>query len=624
MLKQAIAFVRPRWITFRLMRFMNFRKNALTSPVLGSLLSLLLLGLSACTTVSIDENTSADDTVESAIELAADQQQGGLSQESMDAGLVLPKLELDAQTLENLLVSNLASYQANWDLATSRALLAANSSKDPRVARIATLLALRKNDYASAADAAGLWRQLAPDSDDSLNMQIISQLGAGLTEQAIELLALHRKDKSLERHIKQVAGLLVRQPNEESAMAVANHYVAAEPDSSQAMLSMAYVAETFKRLDIASEWLDRALTLESGWDLAAQMKANMLRREGKDQERSAFIADYVAAHPSSVAMRINHAAELAREKQYQQALELMQVVLKDAPRNVSALSYAAALALQLEDNTLAKKYYTKALYVSPNDDDVRWSLARIAVLEKNYVKAERLYNDIVSKENYINAQLQVANMRYQTEGLKSAVNTLRALQPETEAEYVEVALTRHYLLMQDHQYDDAFGYINETLIYLPDNLDLIYARALVSAELNKVAVAEADFKAIIANKPDHANALNALGYTLADQTDRYEEALGFIEKALELRPDDAHILDSRGWVAYRMNDYDTAIEFLERAFSASPQVEIAAHLGEVFWEAGQPEKAKQVWQKSFAEDPNNPVLNKTLEKYGVSFKESSQ
>ena len=210
-------------------------------------------------------------------------------------------------------------------------------------------------------------------------------------------------------------------------------------------------------------------------------------------------------------------------------------------------------------------------------------------------------------------------MRYHTRGIKTAINTLRALEPETEAQFIEVALTRHYLLMQDHQYEEAFGSMNETLVYLPDNTTLLYARALVAAELKKIDLAEADFKSVLSSEPNHANALNAYGYTLADQTDRYEEALALISRAIELRPEDAHILDSMGWILYRMDQKAEAIEFLEKAFAVSPEIEIAAHLGEVFWESGDTERARQVWQESYDTDQKNPVLNETLERYGIDF-----
>lgn len=597
---------------------------------LSLLVCFAVLGLSGCANLpSLPQDVGQKDNPEatdSLFEAAPDQLETAEKQKNSALELALdpnlPAQDLSQELLEQLLVLNLASYQGDWGQASGSALQAAQASQDYRVARVATLLALRNNDYLMAVNSAELWLALNPDADDALNMLLISQVGAGQTDAALTSLARHRKklegqDNELDRHIKQTAGLLVRQRNDDAALKIAEHYVEAYPSSAQVMLSAAYIADTFENVEFADKWIDQALNLRAGWDLAAQMKAAILRRQGKVEERSEFIAKFVEEFPQSTMMQINHAAELAREKNYQAAFDVMQQVLVTAPDDVSALSYAGALSQQLEKTELAKKYYRRALFQDPKNDDVRWSLARIAVIEEKYAQAEQLYSDVHDPESYISAQIQVANMRYHTQGLKYAVNTLRALQPETEAQYIEIALTRHYLLMQDLEYEEAFGYINETLLYLPDNIDLLYARALVASELRKIDVAERDFRAILAAQPKHANALNALGYTLADQTDRYEEAKGFIVQALELRPNDAHILDSMGWVAYRMNDFEVAIEFLERAFAASPEVEIAAHLGEVLWEAGQREKANQVWQESFAGDANNPVLNKTLERYGV-------
>jgi len=584
------------------------------------LIALSLLSACASTGVVIRE---VETVTEAVIEPAADQllsDAEAAAEQEFDPDL--PLLELGAQSLEQLLISNLASYQGKWDLASQSALKTAKSSQDYRLARLATLLALRARDYTTAADGATLWVTLQSDSEDANNMLVLSQTGAGRVDDVLATLEKQRGDLTIDAHIRKVAGLLVRQSNGDAAFDVVSAYVKQHPDSAQVMVSSAYVAETFGHPVEATEWVENAIRLRPSWDLAAQMKAGLLRRQGKVEERAQFIEKYVTNHPASVNMRISHAAELARQERYQEALDLMQASLVDEPNNVSALSYAAALSEQLKDVAQAKKYYAKALRYDIRNDEARWALARIAVSEKKYAKAEELFEDITSTERYFLAQVQVANMRFHTSGIKEAINTLATIRPSTEAEYIEIALTRHYLLMQAHQYERALGFINESIIYLTENVDLRYARALVAAELGKLEIAEADFRKVIQTQPDHANALNALGYTLADQTDRYDEARELIAKALELRPNDAHILDSMGWVAYRQNDIDVAIDFLQQAFAISPEIEIAAHLGEVLWESGHQEKAKEIWQNSYQEDAQNPVLNKTLQRYGVTFSDS--
>ena len=211
----------------------------------------------------------------------------------------------------------------------------------------------------------------------------------------------------------------------------------------------------------------------------------------------------------------------------------------------------------------------------------------------------------------------MANIRKDTQGMRVAVNTLRALRPRTQQEFIDIALTRHYLLTEAFEYEEALSSLNETMVYLPGDSQLLYARALVAAELDEIELAEQDLRIVIAREPENANALNALGYTLADKTDRLDEAKDLVEAALVLRPNDAHILDSMGWILYRLKDFTGAIEFLEKALLANDNPEIIAHLGEVLWESGDKNAAIETWQKGYKKDNMHPVLSETIERYGV-------
>ncbi len=574
-------------------------------------------GLSACATNGVESERVDTAKAEALIEASPDQ----LSIKS-DAELShdpkLPKLGLDAQTLENLLVVNLASYQGQWSLAAEKAQQTALSTKDYRLARLATLLALRDDDYQKGLLGAQLWHELEPGEADPLNMLLITQLGSGDVDGAKNSIDLHKQGKELDSHVKQIAALLTRQKNKESALVAADYLVEQYQESPQAALSSAFVAEYFNDFEQSEVWVRKALEQRPDWDLAAQMKAKLLASQDKLDERGEFIAQYVKSHPDSVMMQINHAAELLRKGDADAAFMSIQTLLQKAPRDIDALQYAGALAEDRKDSAAAIRYYQRALNIDPSNDDIRWALARRHYIEKNYQLAERHFNDIANQDLLFSAQVQVANARYELYGLDSAINTLAGLEPRTEAQYLNLALSRHYLLMSEYQYEEALGAINEVLYYLPDNYDLLYARALVAAELKRLDIAEPDLREIIKAQPEHANALNALGYTLADQTERYEEARALIEKAVKLRPNDAHILDSMGWVAYRQKDYETAIEFLERAYAASEEVEIATHLAEVLWESGQQARAKEIWLSWIDREGDNRLLLETMQRYGIT------
>jgi Flp pilus assembly protein TadD len=149
----------------------------------------------------------------------------------------------------------------------------------------------------------------------------------------------------------------------------------------------------------------------------------------------------------------------------------------------------------------------------------------------------------------------------------------------------------------------------------PENLDLLYDSAMAAEKLGKIDVVEANLHKLITLKPDHAQAYNALGYTLADRTDRLKEARQFIEKALKLSPEDPFILDSMGWVLFRSGSYKEALDYLQRAYTARPDPEIAAHIGEVLWVKGQQTEAEKVWRDASRENPDNELLQATMKRF---------
>lgn len=596
---------------------MYFQKPRLYLLLPASSALIMVMFLSACAsavTQTVKPSNKAQTEKVSAIAKATSAKID-VDEDELDPNL--PDLELDAQLLEALLITQLASYQGDWKLASESALSAAKTTQDYRIARLAALLAMRAKNYSASVEGAQLWLSLNEGSRDAGTALLLGHLGEGDVSAAYQGFVGRQAEQDIDDYIKEVSGVLVRQNNHEVAISISELYIDAYPESAQVALSGAYVAEKFKKDELTEAWLEKVLLLKPNWDLAAQLKANLLRSQGKLEERSSYIREYVDSNPKSVGMRINYAAELALEEKYQDALKIMRGVIKDDPGNVAGLVYAAALAQQLEDYASAKSFYTKALNADPSNDEVRWSLARIFVMDEKYQQAERYYQEISGRQYYFNAQLQVANMRYHTNGLKSAIHTLRGLEPKTENEYIDRATTRHYLLMQEKQYEEAFSAINETLAYLPENLELVYARALVAAELSELKTAEKDFKFILKQQPLHADAMNAFGYTLADQTDRYIEAKELIAKALELQPKAPHILDSMGWVLFRLNDLDQAVKFLQQAYDLSSEVEIAAHLGEVLWIKGEEDKARSVWQEAFEKESENPLLAKTLRRFGV-------
>jgi tetratricopeptide (TPR) repeat protein len=188
----------------------------------------------------------------------------------------------------------------------------------------------------------------------------------------------------------------------------------------------------------------------------------------------------------------------------------------------------------------------------------------------------------------------------------------RSRAAKNDAQNVRLIQAQAELLRDSKQHAAAFEVLSDGLKRFPDSADLLYDRAMVAEKLDKLDVLEADLRRVIGLRPDDAQAYNALGYTLADRTNRLAEAVTLLDKALVLAPQDPFILDSVGWAQYRSGNLARAQEFLERAYKARPDPEIAAHLGEVLWARGQREAAGMLWQTGLQSHPQNELLLETL------------
>jgi tetratricopeptide (TPR) repeat protein len=220
-------------------------------------------------------------------------------------------------------------------------------------------------------------------------------------------------------------------------------------------------------------------------------------------------------------------------------------------------------------------------------------------------------SEFLSASNRI-GQILIGSGQYQ-QAREIFVLQRRAHPEEAEALYGLEA----DLFTRSGEQDQAMDVLNEALQQFPQSNTLLYARSMLAEQLGDLAMMERDLRDIIERDPDNATALNALGYTLANRTQRYGEAYELITRALELQPDEPAILDSMGWILYRKGRYEEAVGYLTRAYTEFPDPEVAAHLGEVLWVSGETEAATTVWQGALMKDPEHKVLLETLERLGV-------
>ncbi|HJW81840.1 MAG TPA: tetratricopeptide repeat protein [Acidiferrobacterales bacterium] len=530
----------------------------------------------------------------------------------------LPSMPLAPDVLYQLLLGEIAGHRGQLDVSVSALSRAARKTRDPRLAERATLAALYARQPVDALPNALLWVELKPQSSEAHEALAAALMETGKpaeAQQHFEKLIALGGEAGLAQSYLRIAATLGRQSNRTDALEVMRALAQRHPDKAVAHYALAHLAVRVSDLDTATTAIERALAISPAWEDAALFKARVLVSQKDMPKVLQFYERYLDSYPRAGNMRLGYARHLVDLKQWDKAREQFKRVVADAPRDAEAMFTIALLALQSNELDEAERYLKRTLDVQPENDQARLYLGQVAEQRKQYDDAIQWYSSIESAEMHFEAQARLGVALARQGNVDQARAHLHNLVPKTEAQKVQLALAEEQMLRDAKRHSEAFDVLTRTLGELPDNVDLLYARALVAEKLNRIEVAEKDLRRILKKDPKNPNALNALGYTLADRTTRYTEALALIEQALALKPDDPFILDSLGWAHYRLGNHAEAVRHLRAAFDKRADAEIAAHLGEVLWVTGDRTGAESVWKRALQQSPDSEELLGVISKF---------
>ncbi|MBI3778389.1 MAG: tetratricopeptide repeat protein [Gammaproteobacteria bacterium] len=531
----------------------------------------------------------------------------------------LPKVELKPEILFDLLVGEIAGQRGQIGVAAATLGKVAQQTRDPRVAERATLAALYAKRFDEALQSAELWAELRPDDIEAREAKITALLELGrVTEtkrQFEELFKLEGVRRNLDQSYLRAAAVLGRASNRAAAIDVMQSLVALHPRSAAAHFAMAHLMVRGGDLDKALAAADEVLNLRPDWEEAALLKARILLSQKDSPKAKSFFEAFLDGNPRATTVRLNYARFLIDQKEWQKALTEFKRVAADVPDDADTI-YAVGL-LSLQNNQLedAGKYLKRALELRPDNDQARLYLGQVAEQGKRYAEAVRWYREVDDGEYYFEAQLRIGVVLARQGDLAAARRHLHDVKPQNDAQHVQVALAEETVLREARLYREALEVLNAAIQAVPGDKDLLYARSLAAEKLGLLDVTEHDLREILKQDPKNVNALNALGYTLTDRTTRFQEALELLKQAIELKPDDAYIMDSMGWLQYRLGNHAEAVKYLRRALDVRNDAEIAAHLGEVLWVMGNHGEAEAVWNRALRETPDNEALNGVIKKF---------
>ena len=529
---------------------------------------------------------------------------------------VLPNQEMSQEILYKMLLAEIALQRGQNNVAVQSYLELTRETKDPRIAQRATEIAWNSRLPGPALETAGIW--LAADPESLQARQILAAL---LINQSRLADARPHLEKSLAadkenigHNFLQLNALLARHPDKAAVLQLTQSLAQPYPTVPEAHFGIAQAAMNADQTPLALKEIREALSLRPDWEQAALLQGQLLLRTS-NTEAAAYFRDYLKNHPRALDVRLNYARMLVTEKKYPEARGEFQALLKDFPNNPDVTMAVGLLSLQLNDYDAAEVQLKHALETKYKDPDaVRFYLGQLNEERKRPDEALRWYSSIEFGEQYVPARARYATILAKQGKLSDARKYLQesARNPQQVVQFTQAEAQ---LLREVNDYRAAYDVLSRAVEKNPNSPELLYDQAMAAEKVDLYDVLESNLRKVIQIKPDYAHAYNALGYTLADRNMRLQEAYTLIEQALKLSPEDPFIMDSMGWVLYRMSQSDAALTFLKRAFELRPDAEIAAHLGEVLWAAGQRDEARKVWNGALKDNPGNELLLATLKKF---------
>ena len=530
---------------------------------------------------------------------------------------VRPKIALSENLLYKLLLAEIAGHRGMLDISIENYLDLAHDTRDHRIVERVARIAVYARDDDSALDAARLWVELDPRNPDPHQVLAIMKLRAGDLETATQHLQdiFAYSEGETDEKLWMIANLLGSEKNKDAVLDVMERLVVSQDNSPGALYAFAHVAARLEDLERARELLENTLVLAPDNDNAALSYLSILQRLDRKQEALSWLEQELARRGGNdFNLRLAFARLLMEVRQFDRALEQFELLVAREPENIDVVYALGLLYLQGSRLDEAETLFKKLSSLEHLTDTANYYLGRISEEKRLFDEAGAWYQGVHKGEHYFDAQVRLAMLLAREGQVDEARNHLQSIRPASGQQALVVIQAEGDLLIQAQRYEEAIAVYSEALDG-GHNPDLLYARAMVAEKIGRLDILEEDLRTILEQDPENAMALNALGYTLADSTDRHEEAYELIKKALELRPTDFYILDSMGWVLYRLGRLDEAIEYLRKALSIRQDPEIAAHLGEVLWVRGEREQAKEVWETALQQTPDDTRLLDVIERF---------
>lgn len=521
----------------------------------------------------------------------------------------------NAEFVYKFLLAEIAAQRGDLTSAGHLYFDLARLTKNIPLAQRATNIAGYARNGRLALDSAELWRQL--DNESLEAKQILAELfiSSGNLAKARPIIEeLLKQEKTRADGFLYLNNILTKVENKKNALrfilAIAKPY----PELAEAHFSIAHTAFYAGDTKLAEKELDIAESINPSWETAALFRGFMLANDWPEKALE-FYRSFLKVNPNSNEVRLEYAKTLTNLKKYSEAkVEFLRLVNGSLASPEISLT-VALLSLELNDNILAEKFFNQALERGYDDKNkIHIYLAKIYLDRNQPVDAIKFLDKISSGSLFIEAKILTAEVITKNKSLEDGIASLSQYKNLSSEDKLQFLKAKVSLLYNNDRKQDAFDLMKKEDANFNNSPEFKFDYAMLAEKMGNLLLMEQLLKEAIKLKPDYAFAYNALGYSYADRNINLADAKKYIEIALSISPNNHYIMDSMGWLHYRLGNIEIALQFIEKAYKIQEDPEIAAHLGEILWKLGKLKQAEEIWEASIMKFPSNTVLLETFER----------
>lgn len=516
------------------------------------------------------------------------------------------------ETLYSLLSAELAGQRNRLDIALDNYVTQAINTQDPGISERAFRIAEYLGADQAALDTSLIWVKNAPQDIEAQRAAAIQLARNGRYDESLVYMEKVLQAKG-DSHFDFLA-LAAIETDAETRAGLQKSFdslLVRHPDNGQLIFGKALLMQQDGDAQGALKLLEKNPP-QDGEVAPILLRARLLQSLNRGDEALPLLKKSVSQYPDDKRLGLTYARTLVEQNRMAEAKVQFASLVEQYPEDDELRFSLALVCLEGKSWDEAEGYLQELIERDSHVDSAHLNLGRIAEERNDREGALAEYALVGPGNEYLPAQLRQADILI-SHGRGGEASKKLALARDAQPDYaIQLYLIEAETLAANNQSDRAWNTLQQALKQYPDDLNLLYSRAMLAEKRNDLEQMERDLRTIIQREPDNAMALNALGYTLSDRTTRYAEAKALIQQAYDLSPDDPAVLDSLGWVNFRLGNLDEAERLLRQALERFPDQEVAAHLGEVLWANGKQREAKKIWGTFLKENPDSPILRKTI------------